>query len=88
MKRPQGCGQRRKEFQQLTRVSNKSLLVVPSNVRRCDTVALVVDENLNLAALHDSDTRVSGAEIDTDDCACSVSSLLVICVTIEAYRVR
>lgn len=52
---------------QLTCVSNKSLLVVPCDVRRSDTVTLVVDENFDLAALHDTNTRVGGSKIDADD---------------------
>jgi hypothetical protein len=40
----------------LTCVSDKSLLVVPGDVRGSDTVTLVVDQNLDLAALHDTDT--------------------------------
>lgn len=51
----------------LTCVSDKSLLVVPGDVRGSNTVTLVVDENLDLSALHDTDTRVGGSKIDTDD---------------------
>lgn len=51
----------------LTCVSDKSLLVVPGDVRGSDTVTLVVDKNLDLSALHDTDTRVGGSQIDTDD---------------------
>lgn len=51
----------------LTCVSDKSLLVVPSDIRGSDTVTLVVDENLDLSAFHDTDTRVGGSQIDTND---------------------
>jgi hypothetical protein len=51
----------------LTCVSDESLLIVPGDIRGGDTVTLVVDENLDLSALHDTDTRVGGSEIDTDD---------------------
>ena len=51
----------------LTCVSDKPLLIVPSDVRRSDTVTLVVDENLDLSALHDTDTRVGGSKINTDN---------------------
>jgi hypothetical protein len=54
-------------------VTDKALLVVPCDPRRCDTVTLVVDEDLDLAALHDTNTRVGGSKIDTDDCARKVS---------------
>lgn len=51
----------------LTCVTDKSLLVVPGDVGRSDTVTLVVDENLDLSALHDTNTRVGSSKIDTDD---------------------
>lgn len=54
-------------------VTDKALLVVPCDPRRCDTVTLVVDEDLDLAALHDTNTGVGGSEINTDDCASKVS---------------
>ena len=53
----------------LTCVSDESLLVVPGDVRGSDTVTLVVDENLDLSALHDTDTRVGGSQVNTDDWA-------------------
>ena len=49
-------------------VTDKALLVVPGDPRRSDTVTLVVDENLDLAALHDTNARVGGSEINTNDC--------------------
>jgi len=54
-------------------VTDKALLVVPCDPRRCDTVTLVVDEDLDLAALHDTNTGVGGSEINTDDCAIKIS---------------
>lgn len=50
-----------------TGITDKTLVVVPGDIRRCDTVTLVVDKDLDLAALHDTDTGVGGSEIDTDD---------------------
>lgn len=44
-------------------VTDEALLIGVSNVRRGDTVSLVVDENLNLALLHDTNARVGGAQI-------------------------
>ena len=58
----------------LTCVSDKSLLVVPGDVRGSDTVTLVVDENLDLAALHDTNARVGGSEINTDDCGIELAN--------------
>ena len=52
----------------LTCVSDESLIIVPCDIRWCDTVTLVVDQNFNLSALHDTNTRVGGSKIDTDDC--------------------
>ena len=49
-------------------VTDKALLVVPGDPRRSDTVTLIVDENLDLAALHNTNARVGGSEINTDDC--------------------
>lgn len=51
----------------LTCVSDKSLLVVPGDVGGSDTVTLVVDQNFDLSALHDTNTRVGSSKIDTDD---------------------
>lgn len=39
-----------------TSVSDQPLLVVPGDVRGGDTVTLVVDENLDLSALHNTNT--------------------------------
>lgn len=44
-------------------VTNEALLIGVSDIRRGDTVSLVVDENLNLALLHDTNARVGGAQI-------------------------
>jgi len=52
-----------------TGVSDQSLVVVPGDVRWSDTVTLVVDQDFDLSALHDTDTRVGGSQIDTDDWA-------------------
>ena len=58
-------------------VSNKALLVGEGDPGGSDTVTLVVDENLDLAALHDTNTRVGGSEINTDDCATLVSQAIL-----------
>ena len=50
-----------------TGVSNQSLVVVPGDIRWSDTVTLVVDEDFDLSALHDTDTGVGGTQINTDD---------------------
>jgi hypothetical protein len=67
-----------------TCVSDKSLLVVPGDVRGSDTVTLVVDENLDLSALHDTDTRVGGSQIDTDDGTRDCLVAAVLCAGIGA----
>jgi len=48
-------------------ITNKALLVVPSNVGWCDAVTLVVCDDLDLAALHDGDARVGCSQIDAND---------------------
>lgn len=40
----------------LRRITNKTLVVIPRNVRRCDTVSLVVCNDLDLSRLHNGDT--------------------------------
>lgn len=41
-------------------------------------LTLVVDHDLNLAVLHDTNTRVGGAEIDTNDRASDAVGLVVL----------
>lgn len=56
-------------------VTDEALLIVPCDPRRCNTVTLVVDENLDLAALHDTNARVGGSKINTDDCGSELVSV-------------
>jgi hypothetical protein len=44
-------------------------LLVPRHDGRRDAVALLVDDDLGLLALHDGDDRVGGSEVDADDLA-------------------
>lgn len=53
-------------------VTNQALLISEGDIRRSDTVSLVVGDDFNLSVLHHTDTRVSCSEIDTDD-YCSTS---------------
>ena len=55
----------------LSSVTDKTFLIGESDVRRGDTVSLVVDENLNLAILHHTNTT-----------ARRVSQLLLFCFAI------
>lgn len=48
-------------------VTDQTLLIRESHVRRSDTVALVVHQDLDLSILHHTDTRVGRSQIDTDD---------------------
>lgn len=44
-------------------ISDQTLLIGVGDVGRGDTVSLIVDENFDLALLHDTNARVGGAEI-------------------------
>lgn len=59
----------------LTCVTNETFIIVPSDIRWCDTVTLIIDEDFDFAALHDTDTRVGGSKIDTDDWASDLGVL-------------
>lgn len=52
----------------LTCISDETFFVIPCDVRRRDTVALVVDEDFHLSILHDADAGISRAQVDADDC--------------------
>lgn len=44
-------------------ITNQTLILGEGDVRRCDTVTLVVDKNLDLALLHHTDAAVGCAQI-------------------------
>lgn len=44
-------------------VTNKALLIGEGDIRGGNSVSLIVDENLDLALLHHTDTGVSGTQI-------------------------
>lgn len=44
-------------------VTNEALVLGEGDVRGSDSVTLIVDENLDLALLHHTDTAVGGSQI-------------------------
>jgi hypothetical protein len=82
-------------------VTDKALLIGESNVGRGDTVSLVIDENLDLAILHhtnttafksvhwaldgpwreESNSRVGGTQINTDNIAVALRGVLLLGVS-------
>ena len=48
-------------------VTNQTLGLAERHHGRCDTGALLVGDDVDLAILEDGDTRVRRSEIDTDD---------------------
>ncbi len=60
----------------LSCVTDQTLLLSESNVRWSNAVSLVVDEDLNLPVLHNTDARVGGPQINTDNCCGQLSAKL------------
>lgn len=48
-------------------VSDKSLFIVEGDIGRGYSVSLIVDQNLDFAILHHTDTRIGGSQIDADN---------------------
>jgi len=61
-------------------VTNEALLIGEGNVRRGNTVSLVVDKNLDLAVLHHTNTRVSGSQINTNNIPVALGGVLLLSV--------
>jgi len=55
-------------------VSNQTLLIGECDIRWCNSVALIVDKNLDLALLHHTDARVGRSQINADNCWSSCQS--------------
>jgi hypothetical protein len=58
-------------------VTDQTFLIGPGDIRRSDTVTLVVDEDIDVSTLHDTNTGVRGSQIDTNDGALDLSLLRV-----------
>lgn len=54
-------------------VADESFGISESNIRRRRSISLIIGNNLNTIMLPNSNTRVSGTEIDTDGRTLSLS---------------